>query len=118
MRTEPLYTARVTNSFLSLCPSFIQSAVHAKWCVVFAQTYVGGKDEGIHAILVRIREEDMTPSKGVRIEDMGVKFGCNGVDNGKLFFDHVRVPAENILNKYSDISRDGKFSSSIPNRRG
>ncbi|KAF9291421.1 hypothetical protein BGZ68_004069 [Mortierella alpina] len=94
------------------------SAVHAKWCIVFAQTFVGGKDEGIHAILVRIREEDMTPSKGVRIEDMGVKFGCNGVDNGKLFFDHVRVPAENILNKYSDISADGKFSSSIPNRRG
>ncbi|KAG0356222.1 hypothetical protein BGZ54_000804 [Gamsiella multidivaricata] len=94
------------------------SAVHAKWCIVFAQTFVGGKDEGIHAILVRIREEDMTPSKGVRIEDMGVKFGCNGVDNGKLFFDHVRVPAQNILNKYSDISRDGKFSSSINNRRG
>ena len=60
----------------------------------------------------------MTPSKGVRIEDMGDKFGCNGVDNGKLFFDHVRVPAQNILNKYSDISRDGKFSSAIPNRRG
>ncbi|KAF9419174.1 hypothetical protein BGZ94_009502 [Podila epigama] len=94
------------------------SAVHAKWCIVFAQTFVGGKDEGIHAILVRIREEDMTPSKGVRIEDMGDKFGCNGVDNGKLFFDHVRVPAENILNKYSDVSRDGKFSSVINNRRG
>ncbi|KAG0331150.1 hypothetical protein BG004_001798 [Podila humilis] len=94
------------------------SAVHAKWCVVFAQTFVGGKDEGIHAILVRIREEDMTPSRGVRIEDMGDKFGCNGVDNGKLFFDHVRVPAQNILNKYSDISRDGKFSSSIVSRRG
>lgn len=60
----------------------------------------------------------MTPSKGVRIEDMGVKFGCNGVDNGKLFFDKVRVPAENILNKYSDISKDGKFSSVINNRRG
>ncbi|KAF9431912.1 hypothetical protein BGZ76_011532 [Entomortierella beljakovae] len=94
------------------------SAVHAKWCVVFAQTFVGGKDEGIHAILVRIREEDMSVSKGVRIEDMGEKFGCNGVDNGKLFFDRVRVPAENILNKYSDISRDGKFTSSIPSRRG
>jgi hypothetical protein len=31
----------------------------------------------------------MTPSKGVRIEEMGVKFGCNGVDNAKLWFDHV-----------------------------
>lgn len=24
---------------------------------------------------------------GVRIEDMGHKMGCNGVDNGKLWFD-------------------------------
>jgi hypothetical protein len=31
----------------------------------------------------------MKPSKGVRIEEMGVKFGCNGVDNAKLWFDHV-----------------------------
>lgn len=25
--------------------------------------------------------------EGVRIEDMGHKMGCNGVDNGKLWFD-------------------------------
>ncbi|RUP48629.1 hypothetical protein BC936DRAFT_144269 [Jimgerdemannia flammicorona] len=30
----------------------------------------------------------------------------------------VRVPAENLLNKYSDVSRDGKFTSKIPSRRG
>lgn len=47
---------------------------------------------------------------------MGYKFGCNGVDNAKLAFDHVRIPAVNILNKYSDI-KDGKLSSSIKARR-
>ena len=32
--------------------------------------------------------------QGVRIEDMGHKMGCNGVDNGKLWFDgaHARLP--------------------------
>lgn len=47
---------------------------------------------------------------------MGYKFACNGVDNGLLAFNHVRIPAQNILNKYSDIV-DGKFKSSIGSRR-
>ena len=31
--------------------------------------------------------QDMSICPGVRIEDMGHKMGCNGVDNGKLWFD-------------------------------
>ncbi|PKK75426.1 acyl-CoA oxidase [Rhizophagus irregularis] len=93
------------------------SAVHAKWSVVFAQTIIRGKNEGIHAILVRIREEDMKPSKGVVIEDMGVKFECNGVDNGKLWFKNVRVPVQNLLNRFSDIDENNNFSSVVKNRR-
>ena len=61
--------------------------MHAKWAVVFAQLIINKKNEGIHAFLVRIREEDMSISKGVTIHDMGHKFECNGVDNGKLYFD-------------------------------
>ena len=49
----------------------------------------------------------------VRVEDMGYKMGLNGVDNAKLFFDNVRVPRENLLNKYSDVTPDGKFVSEI-----
>ena len=33
------------------------SAVHAKWAVVFAQLLIGGRNEGIHGFLVRIRSE-------------------------------------------------------------
>jgi acyl-CoA oxidase len=33
------------------------SAVHAKWAVVFAQLLIGGRNEGIHGFLVRIRHE-------------------------------------------------------------
>lgn len=41
--------------------------------------------------------QDMQPCPGVRIEDMGHKMGCNGVDNGKLWFNsecwpHSRPP--------------------------
>ena len=44
---------------------------------------------------------------------MGYKMGLNGVDNAKLTFDNVRVPRKNLLNKYSDITDEGKFVSSI-----
>jgi acyl-CoA oxidase len=55
------------------------SALHAKWSVVFAQLLMpGGRNEGVHAFLVRIRHNDMRPVVGVRIEDMGHKMGCNG----------------------------------------
>ena len=48
---------------------------------------------------MRIRDEDMNIMPGVRVEDMGHKMGLNGVDNAKLFFDNVRVPRENLLNR-------------------
>lgn len=39
------------------------------------------------------------------------------MDNGKLWFDHVRVPRTHLLNKHSDITPEGKFVSSIKDRR-
>ena len=39
-------------------------------------------------------------ARASRIEDDGLKAGLNGVDNGRLCFDDVRVPRENLLNRY------------------
>jgi acyl-CoA oxidase len=50
---------------------------------------------------------------GVTVEDMGYKMGLNGVDNAKLSFHNVRVPRTNLLNKFSDITPEGKFVSKI-----
>ncbi|KAL4447754.1 hypothetical protein ABPG75_004973 [Micractinium tetrahymenae] len=94
------------------------SAVHAHWAVVFAQLLIGGTNHGIHGFLVPIRsKQDMQPCRGVRIEDMGHKMGCNGVDNGKLWFDHVRVPRSALLDASSQVQRDGGFRSDIPRAR-
>lgn len=92
-------------------------AVHAQWAVVFAQLFVKGQNQGIHGLLVRIRNSDMSICPGVRIEDMGHKMGCNGVDNGKLWFDHVRVPRSGLLNANSTVEADGSFRSSISKPR-
>ena len=49
---------------------------------------------------------------------MGYKMGVNGVDNAKLSFDNVRVPLENLLNRFSDVAEDGTFTTEIKSNRG
>ncbi|CRK58445.1 Acyl-coenzyme A oxidase 1, peroxisomal [Alloactinosynnema sp. L-07] len=80
--------------------------------VVFAQLVVGGESRGVHALFVPIRDSNGTVP-GVRIEDCGRKAGLNGVDNGRLWFDQVRVPREALLNRYGDVSDDGVYTSPI-----
>ncbi|KAJ3366785.1 hypothetical protein GGF32_003429 [Allomyces javanicus] len=93
-------------------------ALHSKFTVVFAQTYVNGRHEGINVFLVRMRNDDLSICPGVTIKDMGHRMGCQGVDNAALAFDNVRVPAENLLNKYADMDVENNvFKSSIKDRR-
>jgi acyl-CoA oxidase len=94
------------------------AARHAEVAVVFARLEVGGSDEGVHAFVVPIREQG-TPLPGVGIEDDGAKMGLNGVDNGRLWFDGVRVPRTSLLNRFADVTPDGVYESAIenPNRR-
>jgi len=98
---------------------YIGNALDAKMASVFAQLIVNGKNEGVHAILVLIRDENHRLFKGITIEDNGYKLGLNGVDNGKIWFHQVRVPRENLLNKYGTITKDGHYHSDIknPNKR-
>ena len=80
------------------------AALHGRLAVVFAQLEVGGDRHGVHAILVPIRNGDGDPMPDVYIEDCGEKLGLNGVDNGRLGFADVRVPRENLLNRFADIT--------------
>jgi len=94
------------------------AALHGTAAVVFAQLIVNGTNHGVHALYVPIRDENgFLP--GVGGEDDGPKGGLNGIDNGRLHFDGVRVPRENLLNRYGDVDADGVYSSSIasPGRR-
>ena len=88
------------------------AAAHGELAVVFAQLEVAGERHGVHAVVVPIRV-DGQPAPGVRIEDCGLKLGLNGVDNGRLWFDDVRVPRENLLDRFAQVSADGVYSSDI-----
>ena len=50
---------------------------------------------------------------GVTIYEMGPKIGGNGVDCARISFSNVRVPRENLLNPFSDVDKDGSYSTSI-----
>ncbi|WP_404352665.1 acyl-CoA dehydrogenase family protein [Phycicoccus jejuensis] len=94
------------------------AAEDGELAVVFAQLEVGGEAHGVHAVLVPIRRDgEVLP--GVRVEDCGTKLGLEGVDNGRLWFDDVRVPRANFLDRFAQIDDDGTYRSSIenPNRR-
>ncbi|MBU2974316.1 acyl-CoA dehydrogenase family protein [Zobellia sp. B3R18] len=98
---------------------YIGNALHSKMASVFAQLIVNGKNEGVHAILVPLRNEKHELLPGINVKDNGYKLGLNGVDNGKIWFNQVAVPRENLLNKYGDIKEDGTYHSDIknPNKR-
>ena len=50
---------------------------------------------------------------GVIVGEMGAKIGLNGVDNGFLTLNNVRIPRENLLNKVGDVSPEGKYITSF-----
>jgi acyl-CoA oxidase len=95
------------------------AAAHAEVAAVYAQLVTRGENHGVHCFLVPIRDEKGNAKEGVEIGDDRHKGGLGGVDNGRLAFHQVRIPRENLLNKYGDVAEDGTYSSPIEdvNRR-
>lgn len=91
------------------------AARHGRMAAVFAQLVVGGEIHGVHCLLVPIRDEAGTALPGVTLSDCGPKLGLNGVDNGRIVFDQVRVPREALLDRYAQVDAAGNYHSEIEN---
>ncbi|XP_015055931.1 acyl-coenzyme A oxidase 3, peroxisomal-like isoform X2 [Solanum pennellii] len=89
------------------------AANHATHTIVFSQLIIDGENQGVHAFIAQIRDENGDICPNIRIADCGHKIGLNGVDNGRIWFDNVRVPRENLLNSVADVSPDGKYLTAI-----
>eukprot|EP00475_Leptophrys_vorax_P021233 TRINITY_DN28959_c0_g1_i1.p1 TRINITY_DN28959_c0_g1~~TRINITY_DN28959_c0_g1_i1.p1 ORF type:complete len:697 (+),score=43.19 TRINITY_DN28959_c0_g1_i1:315-2405(+) len=89
------------------------AAMHANHTVCFAQLHMNGRNEGVHAFIVPIRDAHGRNMPGVRIADCGHKTCLNGIDNGRMWFDDVRIPRENLLNAVADVTADGRYISPI-----
>ena len=98
---------------------YIGNAFHAHFAVVFTQLIVDSTNHGIHIVIVPVRDAGNNLLPGIKVVDCGNKIGLNGVDNGRIWFDHVAVPKRNLLNRFGDIDQNGKYTSPIenPNKR-
>lgn len=94
---------------------YIGNALHGRMATVFAQLIVDGENHGVHAILVPMRDVAGNLLPGVEVQDNGYKLGLNGVDNGRIWFDEVRVPRVNLLNRFGDVDEQGVYHSPIEN---
>jgi acyl-CoA oxidase len=94
---------------------YIGNAMHSSMAAVFADLIVDGTSHGVHCVLVPIRDADHQLLPGVKVVDCGYKMGLNGVDNGRIWFDNVVVPRDNLLDKYGAITDDGTYTSPIKN---
>ncbi|EME27365.1 Acyl-coenzyme A oxidase 3, peroxisomal [Galdieria sulphuraria] len=87
------------------------AAETARWSTVFAQLTVNGVNYGIHPFLVQLRDDNGRVLPGITIADCGHKMGLNGVDNGRIWFENVRIPRTYMLSRYNSVSSEGKYSS-------
>lgn len=92
-------------------------AYHANSCVVFAQTIIRGKNEGINAFVVPLRDESMKLCPGVSIDDMGHKMGLNGVDNARIILRNIEIERTALLNKLADFDEKEQFHCKFSSRR-
>ncbi len=92
---------------------YIGNALHGEMASVFAQLIVNGENQGVHAVLVPLKDKQGKYYDGIRVADCGYKLGLNGVDNGRIWFDNVKVPVDNLLNKFGDINEAGEYTSPI-----
>ncbi|ETN75635.1 acyl-CoA dehydrogenase, middle domain protein [Necator americanus] len=82
----------------------------SNYAVVVAQLYTQGVCRGPHPFIVQLRDlETHKPLKGVRVGDIGPKFGFNSSDNGFLLFDNYRIPRNHMLMRHSKVEEDGTF---------
>jgi acyl-CoA oxidase len=106
----------ITTPDVSSRKDYIGNAArHAQVAVVFAQLVTEGESRGVHAFVVPIRDDQGELLPGVRVEDDGRKIGLNGVDNGRIWFDDVRIPRDNLLDRYADVDEAGTYRSAIEN---
>ncbi|XP_068705320.1 peroxisomal acyl-coenzyme A oxidase 1-like [Montipora foliosa] len=86
----------------------------SNFATVPARLILEGKDHGIQMFIVQLRDRKThQPMPGITIGDIGPKFGFNGVDNGFLMFDHVRIPLNQMLMGLSKLSPDGTLTKPV-----
>lgn len=85
-------------------------ATHA---LVQASLYIKSQSYGPHLFIVPVRsKKDLSPLVDIQIGDIGSKAfgGFGSIDNGFVRFNKVRIPRQNMLQRYSQVCDKGVFT--------
>ncbi|EFN54271.1 hypothetical protein CHLNCDRAFT_36152 [Chlorella variabilis] len=86
--------------------------------ILMARLFAQGRDYGPHAFVVQIRDmATHLPLPGITVGDIGPKMGFNSVDNGYLAFDHVRIPRDAMLMRFSQVTEEGRYVPPPPDNQ-
>jgi acyl-CoA oxidase len=89
--------------------NWISQGYTAEIGVVIADLRIKGKSYGPHPFLMQLRDEGNSLLPGIRIDDMGTKTVANDLDNARVWFEHVKLPKEALLNRFADIDEHGEY---------
>lgn len=90
--------------------NWISQGYTAELGVVIADLRVDGVSHGPHPFFLQLRDGDTNElMPGIRVEDMGIKTVANDLDNARVWFDHVQLPRDALLNKFCEIDDEGAY---------
>jgi len=89
----------------------------ADYVVVLCRIFVRGEEQGFGWLRVPLWQEDEEGAKsrypGVDVRDTGNKAGCNGIGNGCIRFDKVRLSRDALLSRFCKVDESGSFRSDL-----
>ena len=86
-----------------------QASMFAHYAIVFAQLIINNEHKGVHPFIVPLRTKENKVCDNIIIQDCGIKSGLNGIDNGKIIYNHVVIPYDNLLDRYAYIDQHGLY---------
>lgn len=77
--------------------------------VVFARLVSAGQDHGVHAFVVKLRDQAGEWLPGVVIGPSHRMTALHGLDYGTLCFDHLIAPKNSLLSRYVKLDEKGSY---------